>query len=103
MKNHFYYIFFSKRLPNVINNPKIKAIADKHAKTNAQVALKYAIQRGIGVIPKSITPERIKENMDIFDFTLDDSDMILMSTLEEGASSRIVDYAVFSQYVMPPF
>ena len=67
--------------------PVLKEIADKYAKTVAQVILRWHIQRGIVVIPKSTHIERIKENFDVFDFKLDDEDMVKISALDKNESS----------------
>src|SRR5699024_4327261 len=58
-----------------LKNPIIKNIAQKHEKTPAQIILKWHLNRGIVAIPKSITPSRIKENFEVFDFSLDSKDM----------------------------
>lgn len=55
----------------IVRDPVIRALAEKHGKTAAQVTLRWHVQNGIVVIPKSVTPARIKENIDIFDFELD--------------------------------
>ncbi|MGV9564483.1 aldo/keto reductase [Streptomyces sp. NPDC003480] len=63
--------------------PAIVAIAQKHNRTPAQVVLRWHLQLGNVVIPKSVTPSRIRENIDVFDFTLDAEDMAAISALNE--------------------
>ncbi|MFE2646692.1 aldo/keto reductase, partial [Streptomyces nigra] len=63
--------------------PAIVAIARKHGRTPAQVVLRWHLQIGNVVIPKSVTPSRIKENIDVFDFSLDDEDLVLIIALIE--------------------
>ncbi|MEV0238928.1 aldo/keto reductase [Streptomyces sp. NPDC050674] len=63
--------------------PAIVAIARKHERTPAQIVLRWHIQLGNVVIPKSVTPSRIKENIDVFDFSLDDEDLAAISALNE--------------------
>jgi diketogulonate reductase-like aldo/keto reductase len=63
--------------------PAIVAIARKHGRTPAQVVLRWHIQLGNVVIPKSVTPARIKENIDVFDFSLDAEDLAAISALNE--------------------
>lgn len=67
--------------------PALKEIAEKHGKTTAQVILRWHLQRGIVVIPKSTHIERMEENINVFDFTLDDSDMSVISSLDKKQSS----------------
>lgn len=62
----------------------IREIAAKHRKTYAQVMLRWCVQRGLIVLPKSVTPARIRENIDIFAFELDDNDMGKISALDVG-------------------
>ena len=59
----------------LLADPVVRRLAEKHDRTPAQVVLRWHIQSGTIVIPKSVTPSRIKENVDIFDFELDDDDM----------------------------
>lgn len=63
--------------------PAIVAIAQKHGRTPAQVVLRWHVQLGNVVIPKSVTPSRIKENIDVFGFELDPEDMAAISALNE--------------------
>ena len=59
----------------MLDDPTIAAIAERAGKTPAQVVLRWHIQRGDIIFPKSVTPARIKENFDIFDFELSDDDV----------------------------
>ncbi|WP_405674124.1 aldo/keto reductase [Streptomyces canus] len=63
--------------------PAIVAIARKHDRTPAQVVLRWHLQLGNVVIPKSVTPSRIKENIEVFDFSLDAEDLAAISALNE--------------------
>lgn len=76
--------------PNLLDDPKIKSIADKYKKTTAQVVLKYQVQRGCITIPKSVTKSRIIENFDIWDFNLSDEDIALINTFD--CNGRICPY-----------
>ncbi len=64
--------------------PAIAAIAGKHRRTAAQVVLRWHMQRGVVAIPKSVTPARIRENIDIFGFALDEADMTAIRGLATG-------------------
>ncbi|MGZ4267751.1 MAG: aldo/keto reductase [Solirubrobacteraceae bacterium] len=68
----------------VLGDPEITAIAETHGKTPGQVVLRWHIQLGNVVIPKSVTPERIEENLDIFDFHLTAEDMARIEALDAG-------------------
>lgn len=65
-------------------DPKIAAIAANHGKTNAQVMLRWALQKDLVVIPKSTKKDRINENASIFDFELTDQDVAALDSLDEG-------------------
>jgi 2,5-diketo-D-gluconate reductase A len=68
----------------VIDESTIEGIAKKHGKTGAQVTLRWHIQLGNIVFPKSVTPSRIQENFDIFDFELNDEEMSAIGELERA-------------------
>ena len=71
---------------NIFHNQVLMKIAESHGKTVAQVALRWLIQRGIPVIPKSTHEERMRENFEILDFTLTDAEMIEIATLDQDRS-----------------
>ncbi|MFF4602541.1 aldo/keto reductase [Streptomyces sp. NPDC001339] len=68
----------------LLEEPAIAALAAKHGKTPAQVVLRWHLQLGNVVIPKSATPSRIAENFDVFGFELDDADLAELSGLDNG-------------------
>ncbi|SCG08233.1 MULTISPECIES: aldo/keto reductase [unclassified Streptomyces] len=68
----------------LLQEEAITEIAGRHEKSPAQVVLRWHIQLGNIVIPKSVTPARIRENIDVFDFELSPGDMAAMATLDRG-------------------
>ena len=68
----------------LIDNPVIAEVAAKHGKSAAQVMVRWSLQLGNIVLPKSVTPARIEQNINVFDFVLDDADMAAIATLESG-------------------
>jgi diketogulonate reductase-like aldo/keto reductase len=68
----------------VIEDPTIAQIAQAHSKTSAQAVIRWHLQLGNVVIPKSVTPERIEQNLDVFDFQLSDAEMDAINGLDAG-------------------
>src|SRR4051794_39242959 len=68
----------------LLDDETIVGIAERHDRTPAQVILRWHLQLGNVVIPKSVTPERIRENIEVFDFELDDEDMGEFAKLDRG-------------------
>ena len=83
---------FAEGRKDFFTNPTVMAVGEKYGKTVAQTALRYLIQSGVIVIPKSVRRERMEENLNVFDFKLSESDMATLSALDEGES------AFFSHY-----
>lgn len=77
---------FAEGRNNLFTNPVLVNIGEKYGKTPAQVALRYLIQRGVIVIPKSTHIERMRQNMEVFDFGLADDDMAAITALDGGKS-----------------
>jgi len=78
---------FGEGRGGLFENPVLAEIAQKHKKTTAQVMLRWHIQRGVVVIPKSTHYERMKENLNVFDFILDEEDMAKIAALDKNESS----------------
>ncbi|MEV7611706.1 aldo/keto reductase [Streptomyces sp. NPDC089799] len=77
--------------------PEVAAVARKHGRTAAQVVLRWHVQHGVIAIPKSVTPSRIQENLDVFGFELDAEDLAALDALGASAAGRRIgpDPAVF--------
>ena len=78
---------FGEGRGNMFELPELKAIGDSYGKTVAQVILRWHLQRGIVVIPKSTHIERMEENFNVFDFELTDRDMNTIAELDKNTSS----------------
>ena len=78
---------FAEGRNDLFNNEALVAIGAKYGKSVGQVVLRWLVQRGIVALAKSVRKERMAENLNIFDFQLDDADMARIATLETGTSS----------------
>ena len=68
----------------MLQNEDIGKIAEKHGRTVAQICLRFLLQKGVCIVPKSTKPERMRENIDVFDFSLDEDDISFMEKLNTG-------------------
>ncbi|GAA1868508.1 aldo/keto reductase [Pseudonocardia ailaonensis] len=73
----------------LLSAPIVTALAEKYGRSPAQVVLRWHLQLGNIVFPKSVTPARIRENIDVFDFELADDDVATLSGLDEGEAGRL--------------
>ena len=90
-------LFYEKQgktieLPDLLRNPVVRLVAEKHKRSAAQVLLRFMTQEGIIVIPKSTNANRIKENGDIFSFKLDDVDIKALRSLDQGVAGTIFKF-----------
>jgi diketogulonate reductase-like aldo/keto reductase len=67
-----------------MEHPVLVRVARKHGKTPAQVLIRWCLEHEVVVIPKSVRPERIRENLEVFDFSLDAADLTELDGLDEG-------------------
>lgn len=77
---------FTEGRKNIFSEPVLAKIGRKHGKTSGQTALRYLLQNGIAVIPKSSHADRMKENIDVFDFKLTEDEMEQIGDLDCGHS-----------------
>ena len=80
---------FAEGLKGMFTDPVLTEIAAKHGKSVAQVILRWDIQRGVAVIPKSVHRERLVENLDVWDFDLDADDLAKIAALDIGQPSML--------------
>lgn len=77
---------FAEGKNNLFSDETLVSIGEKYQKTSAQVTLRYLIQRGVSVLPKTVNKDRMKQNFDVFDFTLSDDDMERILILDQPTS-----------------
>lgn len=78
---------------NIFELPELKGIASRHRKSVGQVILRWLMQRDIVAIPKTVRVERMRENLDIFDFQLSEEEMLLIGTLDQGGGYQLPETA----------
>ncbi|XP_045478114.1 aldo-keto reductase family 1 member A1-A-like isoform X2 [Harmonia axyridis] len=89
------YNYELEDFPDILGHPTVGNLSEKYGKTPGQILLRHITQKGIVVIPKSLNPKRIKDNIDIFDFELIDDDIRMMNDLDRGEKGRIFDFLFF--------
>ena len=82
-------------------DPIVASIGESYGKTSAQVLIRYAIERGLIVIPKSVTKSRLEANSNVFDFELSSDDKATLNGLERGF--RVVELAANKDHKYYPF
>ncbi|XP_026279389.1 aldo-keto reductase family 1 member A1-B isoform X3 [Frankliniella occidentalis] len=78
-------------MPDLLRNPVVVEVAKKYNKTPGQILLKHIVDRGIVAIPKSLSKERLTQNINIFDFKLEAGDVKKLDALDNGKDGRIFD------------
>jgi D-xylose reductase len=86
---------------SVLEEPAVRAAAARHGKTPAQVVLRWGIQRGTAIVPKTTRPERLAENLALFDFELTADEMAAVTALDRGR--RFNDPGVFGEAAFNTF
>lgn len=77
---------FAEGKNDLFSNPTLAEIGAVHGKSVAQVVLRWLIQRGVVVVQKSVRPERMRENIDVFDYELTDDEMERIASMDRGDS-----------------
>jgi len=80
-------------IPDLLDIPEIQEIAKRHGKTPAQILLKWILENGVAAIPKSVNANRLRQNKDLFDFSLTKNDLDVISTLDKNI--RVCDFSFF--------
>ena len=80
---------FAEGKHGIFTHPVLTKIGEKYGKSAAQVALRWNVQRGVTVIPKSVHKERMEQNLDIWDFHLDKEDMEKITALDKDCPSML--------------
>lgn len=83
------YTPLAQAKPGYLTNPVVVSIAEKHSKDSAQILIRWSLQTGHVVLPKSATESRIYSNANVYDFVLDDADMSRLNALDEGDKGAV--------------
>ncbi|XP_031843675.1 dihydrodiol dehydrogenase 3 [Nomia melanderi] len=83
----------AEEIPDMLQNDVVLEVAKKYKKTAAQILLRYILQNGFATIPKSTNPQRIKENIQVFDWSLAPEDVEKLKGLDQGEGARVYDFS----------
>lgn len=97
----YFSLGMASQSESLLDNPVMQCLAMEKGKSVAQILLRWGVQRGTAVIPKTMNPERMSENLNLFDFELTDADMELISSLDRGR--RFNDPGVFCEAAFNTF
>lgn len=89
-----YRFCFAEGIHDIWHNPVLTKIAEKYGRTVAQVILRWNLQRGVIVIPKSVHKNRMEENINVWDFALDTDDMAAIALLDTGKTEIFDHYDI---------
>ncbi|OWR53806.1 aldo-keto reductase [Danaus plexippus plexippus] len=84
-----------RNYPHLLELPLVLELSKKYSRTPAQILLRFLLQHGVGAIPKSTDPTRIKQNISLWDFELNDTEMQDLHNLDRGEEGRICDFGFF--------
>lgn len=90
--------FLKPNTPKLLDDPKLKEIGERLSKSVAQVILRYLVQQDVVTIPKSVTPSRIRDNIDIFNFELSDDDITYIDSFNQDLRICHRDHAKDHKY-----
>ena len=90
----------SHHAPSLLHSPEVTSIAKKHGKTAGQVLLRWSVQRGVAAIPKSVNEARLKENLDVWGWRLEEEEMKTLNEFNKGVNHRFNDPGKFGGLFM---
>ena len=100
-RSRYFSLGMAHPVDSVLEQPAVRRVADGHGKTPAQVVLRWGVQRGTAIVPKTTSPDRLRENLSIFDFELSADEMQAINSLDRNR--RFNDPGVFCEAAFGTF
>ncbi|KAL1501164.1 hypothetical protein ABEB36_006545 [Hypothenemus hampei] len=97
------YDYELEDFPDILGHPEVKSLAEKYGKSPGQILLRHLVQQDVIVIPKSGNEQRIRDNINLFDFELTPEDMEKLDTLDRGERGRIFHFLFFKGVENHPY